>query len=373
MAGNQFGQIFRITTWGESHGKALGVVIDGCPAGLLISEEEINRELSYRRPGNSPYTSPRKESDEAQIYSGVFDGKTTGAPISIIIPNHGADSSPYEPIKNLLRPGHANFTYQEKYGHFDYRGGGRASARETACRVAAGAVAKKLLMAFGIELAAFVAQIGPIKVSKPFTQEIDSLREETLKSPIYCPDKKAQTQMMAAIEQAKKEGDSLGGIIELRAEGLYPGLGDPVYEKLDANLAKALLSIPACKGMEIGSGFAAAEMKGSEHNDSFERNIERHVITSTNYAGGILGGISTGMPLIVRCALKPTSSILKSQETLDFEGHKQEYKLPEGAKHDPCVAIRAVPVVEAMGALVLADAVLMNRSATVFTQEKTLF
>ncbi|NGX37794.1 MAG: Chorismate synthase [Chlamydiae bacterium] len=373
MASNQFGQIFRITTWGESHGKAIGVVIDGCPAGLLISEEEINRELFYRRPGKSPYTSPRKEGDAAEIYSGVFEGKTTGTPISILIPNQGADSSPYEPVKNLLRPGHANFTYQEKYGHFDYRGGGRASARETAGRVAAGAIAKKLLMQFGIELAAFVTQIGPIKASEPEHTEIDSLREETLKSPIFCPDKNAESQMMAAIEQAKKEGDSLGGIIELRAEGLYPGLGDPIYEKLDANLAKAMLSIPACKGIEIGSGFAAAQMHGSEHNDSFERNIERHVITSTNHAGGILGGISTGMPLVVRCGFKPTSSILKSQETLDFEGHKQEYKLPEGSKHDPCVAIRGVPVVEAMGALVLVDAVLMNRSATVFAQEKTLF
>ncbi len=366
MASNQFGNIFRITTWGESHGKAIGVVIDGCPAGLSLTEAEINLELSYRRPGINPFTSPRKELDHAEIYSGVFNGETTGAPISIIIPNVDADPSKYEPIKDLLRPGHANYTYQEKYGIFDYRGGGRASARETACRVAAGAIAKKLLMEFGIEVAAFVAEIGFIKAIEPEHEEIDSLREDTLKSPIFCPDKEAEIEMMAAIEKAKSDGDSLGGIIELRAEGLPVGLGDPVYEKLDGNLAKAILSIPACKGIEIGSGFSAANMCGSEHNDCYKHNIEGHVITTSNHAGGILAGISTGMPLVLRCVFKPTASILKPQDTLDQEGNKKAFTVPEGSRHDPCVAIRAVPVVEAMGALVLVDCLLMNRSAVLF-------
>ncbi|NGX47706.1 MAG: Chorismate synthase [Chlamydiae bacterium] len=365
MASNQFGQIFRITTWGESHGKAIGVVIDGCPAGLFISEEEINLELILRRPGYNALTSPRKEEDKAEIYSGVFEGRTTGAPISIIIPNQNADPSKYEPIKDLLRPGHANFTYGEKYGHFDYRGGGRASARETAPRVAAGAIAKKLLMEFGIQIAAFVAQIGEVKTIEPEHEEIDSLREETLKSPVFCPDKEAEREIIALIEKAKEEGDSLGAIIELRAEGLMPVLGDPTYEKLDANLAKAMLSIPACKGIEFGAGFAAANMKGSEHNDLFQRNIEGNVITKTNHAGGVLGGISSGMPLVLRCVFKPTSSIRKTQTTLNKKGQKADLTLPEGSKHDPCVAIRAVPIVEAMTALVLADAFLMNRSARI--------
>lgn len=341
MASNQFGNIFRITTWGESHGKAIGVVIDGCPSGLPISEEEINLELERRRPGTSPYTSPRKEDDRAEIYSGVFEGRTTGAPISIIIPNQNADPSKYEPIKDLLKPGHANYTYHEKYGHFDYRGGGRASARETASRVAAGAIAKKLLMEWGIEVVAFLAKVGSAE---------------------------GKEEMMTLIEKAKEEGDSLGGIIELRAEGLPPILGDPMYEKLDSNLAKAMLSIHACKGVEFGSGFSATEMKGSEHNDLFARNIEGKIITKTNHSGGILGGISNGMPLTLRCAFKPTSSIKKTQETLDQDGNEAELTLPEGSKHDPCVAIRAVPVVEAMGALVLVDALLMNRSTRLFDE-----
>jgi chorismate synthase len=366
MASNHFGQIFRITTWGESHGKAIGVVIDGCPAGLAISEEEINKELAWRAPGNSPFTSPRKETDQVQILSGVYEGKTTGAPISLLIPNIDVDSTPYAPIQGMLRPGHANYTYKEKYGHFDPRGGGRASARETAARVAAGAIAKKLLMEVGIEVAAFVCQIGPIHAYVEENLEVDSLREETQKSPIYCPDVEAEREMLALLTQVKEEGDSLGGVIELRAEGLPTTLGEPIYEKLDANLAKAMLSINACKGVEIGSGFKAASMKGSEHNDLYDKNLERTIITKTNHAGGILGGISNGMPLVLRAAFKPTSSIQKPQETLDFEGNKQEFSLPEGSRHDPCVAIRAVAIVEAMGALVLADSLLMNRSSTLF-------
>lgn len=361
MPSNQFGNLFRITTWGESHGKAIGVVIDGCPAGISITEEEINYELSLRRPGFSLYTSPRKEEDRAEIYSGVFEGRTTGAPISLIIPNQNTDSSPYEPLKNLLRPGHANFTYLEKYGIFDYRGGGRASARETATRVAAGAIAKKILKQQEIEIVAFVAQIGSICAYCDDNESLDTLKKATLESPIYCPDLEAAKEMMKLLVHVQKEGDSLGGIVEARATGLPVGLGDPIYEKIEANLAKAFLSIPASRGFEIGSGFSSVAMKGSEHNDLFEKNAEGKVITKTNHAGGVLGGITSGMPLIARCAFKPASSIKKPQETLDTDLQVQTMKLKENAKHDPCVAIRGAPVVEAMTALVLVDCLLMHR------------
>lgn len=333
MSSNSFGQLFRITTWGESHGKAIGVVIDGCPAGLIITEEEINTALALRAPGNSPYTSPRKEHDHAEIYSGVFEGKTTGTPISIIIHNRDPRTSAYEPMKNVLRPGHANFTYLEKYGVFDYRGGGRASARETACRVAAGAIAKKLLAHQGIHVTAYLASIG---------------------------DSNEVSLMMQKVQAARDTGDSLGGIVAFEVTGLPVGLGDPVYEKLEANLAKAMLSLPATKGFEMGEGFRAAVMSGSEHNDLFTQDDAR-IITKTNHAGGTLGGISTGMPLKGRVAFKPTSSIQKTQASLDLQGNTINFTLPEGSRHDPCVAIRAVPVVEAMCALVLADASLMNR------------
>jgi chorismate synthase len=363
MANNSFGQLFRITTWGESHGKAIGVVIDGCPAGLELSDEEINRELAFRQPGKTPYTSPRAEKDEAQIFSGVFEGKTTGAPISIVIFNKDADSSKYEPIKDLLRPGHANFTYLEKYGIFDYRGGGRSSARETACRVAAGAVAKKLLSHFGIELLAAIEEIGGIRAAPLPITDIKTTRQAVYTSPLFCPDPAAAAKMMEAIERVKKEGDSLGAIIEAIALFLPIGLGDPVYEKLEANLAKAMLSIPATKGIEIGSGFEGARLKGSEHNDLFIKDAKGRITTKTNHAGGVLGGISTSLPLRLRVAFKPTSSIMQPMQTLSTEGEAAEFRLPEGSRHDPCVAIRAVPIVEAMTALVLADALLLQRSA----------
>lgn len=361
MASNSFGIIFKITTWGESHGKAIGVVIDGCPAGLPITEQEINDELARRATGKTPYTSPRKETDQAQILSGVFEGITTGTPICILIPNHDADSSKYEPIKNLLRPGHANFTYLEKYGIFDYRGGGRTSARETACRVAAAAIAKKLLAHFGIRIHAYVKQIGNIKAQIAF-DNVDALQEATSNSPIFCPDPEAGEKMMHEIELVKASGDSLGAVLEFVAAGIPVGLGDPVFEKLEANLAKAMLSIHATKGFEIGSGFAAASMKGSEHNDLFTMK-DGHVETETNYAGGTLGGISSGMPIVGRVAFKPTSSIMQKMKTLDTQGNESTFALPEGSRHDPCVAIRAVPIVEAMAALVLIDAVLLNRSS----------
>lgn len=336
MGSNTFGNVFRITTWGESHGQAMGVVIDGCPAGLAVSVEEIQLELDRRRPGRSIHTSPRREKDQAEVLSGLFEGKTTGAPIAILIANTDADSTKYEPIKEMLRPGHANYTYLSKYGIFDDRGGGRASARETVCRVAAGSVAKKLCSHFGITMKATLKEVGGIE--NPQQVDIERL-----------------------IESVKQEGDSVGGIVEVVAEGVPVGLGDPIYEKLEGNLAKAVMTLPATKGVEFGAGFAAARMKGSQHNDLFTKTAEGDVITQTNHAGGMLGGISTGMPLVMRVAFKPTSSIKKKQETLDIHHEKREFCLPEGSRHDPCVALRAPPIVEAVVALVLADALLMNR------------
>lgn len=363
MGSNTFGNLFKITTWGESHGKAIGVVIDGCPAGISLSDEDINLALAARAPGKNPYTSPRTEKDRGEILSGVFEGKTTGAPISIIIYNKDADSSKYHPIKDLLRPGHANYTYLQKYGIFDYRGGGRSSARETACRAAAGAVAKKFLSHYSIQLTAFMKQIGTAQ-AKITETEIQQLREVTYKSPIFCPDEKAEAEMIQLIEQAKTGGDSLGGVVEFIADSLPVGLGDPIYRKLEAELAYAMMSLPATKGFEIGSGFQSVTMKGSEHNDPFI-NANGKITTTTNHAGGILGGISTGMPIVGRVAFKPTSSILKEQQTTTITGETASFKIPEGSRHDPCVAIRAVPIVEAMLALVLADALLLNRCAKV--------
>lgn len=362
MASNSFGQVFRITTWGESHGKAIGVVIDGCPAGVALSNQDINVGLERRAPGRSPYTSPRTEPDLAEIYSGVFAGKTTGAPISILIFNQDTDSSKYEPIKHLMRPGHAQYTYIKKYGVFDHNGGGRASARETACRVAAGVVAGKILEKYNIQVLSYITAIGNVEIERVGLCAND-LMNSCFKSPIFCPDKKAETRMIQAIEQAKSNGDSLGGVVAFQVLNMPAGLGDPVYGKLEANLAKAMMSLPATKGFEIGEGFLAARMQGSEHNDQFINDQEEP--TATNHAGGTLGGISTGMPIRGRVAFKPTSSIKKEQETIDTEGRPQKFKLPEGSRHDPCVAIRAVPIVSAMCQLVIADALLLNRCAKI--------
>jgi chorismate synthase len=357
MASNSFGNLFRITTWGESHGKAVGVVVDGCPAGIALSDVDINAALALRAPGNNAFTSPRKEPDVAEIYSGVFEGKTTGAPISIVIMNKDADSSKYEPIKHLLRPGHANYTYTEKYGCFDYRGGGRASARETACRVAAGAVATKILQTQNIQVISYLKSIGSIEMSLAQV-DISTLKNTAQNSPLFCPESQVEKKMMDALEAAKLAGDSLGGVVEFMVLNMPVGLGDPIYEKLEANLAKGMMSLPATKGIELGEGFQATRMSGSEHNDEFAVGDS---ITATNHAGGTLAGISTGMPLVGRVAFKPTSSIKKAQNTLDEHGQPQKFVLPEGSRHDPCVAIRAVPIVEAMCALVLVDALLMNR------------
>lgn len=359
MASNSFGNIFKITTWGESHGKAIGVVIDGCPSGLKIDVSDVNEALALRQPGRNAYTSPRYEEDKAEILSGLFQGKTTGAPISILIPNKDADSSKYEPIKDLLRPGHANYTYLEKYGIFDYRGGGRASARETACRVAAGAIAKKFLDYNGIKVMAYIKQMGSI-IAGMDELDLDSIRSLTYQSPVFCPDAEASSSMMALVEKTKAEGESVGGIIEFIALSVPVGLGDPVYEKLEANLAHAMMGIPATKGFEIGSGFESATMTGSKHNDLFFKELEG-IQTKSNHAGGILGGISNGMPIVGRVAFKPTSSIMKPQPTLTTGGDEAIFELPKGSRHDPCVAIRAVPIVEAMLSLVLADALLLKR------------
>ncbi len=360
MASNSFGTLFRITTFGESHGPAIGVIVDGCPSGLPLTVEEINEELQFRRPGQSAYTSPRKEPDLVEVLSGLFEGRTTGAPIALLIRNRDADPSQYEVLKDLYRPGHANFTYLQKYGLFDYRGGGRASGRETVARVAAGAVAKKLLAHYQIDCVAFVAEVGGVAAPTPDQTDLSALRAGVRLSPVFCPDPNTSSQMEARIAQVQQEGDSIGGIIGCVAH-IPVGLGDPVYEKLEAELASAMLSIPATKGFEIGSGFAAARMKGSEHNDPFDVDEEGNVFPKTNYAGGTLGGISTGAPLFFQVAFKPPSSIKKPQETVTLQGEKTSFQTPPSGRHDPCIALRAVPVVEAMTALVLADALLKSR------------
>lgn len=351
MGSNRFGNLFQITTWGEAHGKAVGVVIDGCPAGLPLSEEEIYQELQARQPGRRPGTSPRKEPDRPEILSGRFQGVTTGTPLSILIHNRDTDPTSYAPLSSLCRPGHAQMAYLAKYGIFDPYGGGRASARETVCRVAAGAVAKKILAHHHISLLAYLCQIGPYR----FLSEATPSLEEVHASPIFFPDLLLSEQIIAALPTE----DSWGGTVQLNA--LLPaGLGDPIYEKLDAQLAKAMLSIPASKGIEFGEGFHAATMTGSAHNDLFVA-TEGRIRPTTNHAGGLLGGISNGEPLCCRVAFKPTSSIRKPLPTVDLEGNPTEFAWPKTARHDPCVAIRAVPVVEAMAALVLVDALLMHR------------
>jgi chorismate synthase len=356
MASNSFGNLFRITTWGESHGRAIGVVIDGCPAGLPLAEKDIQTALFARAPGKTPFTSPRKEPDCAEILSGVFEGVTTGTPISILIPNKDADSSKYEPIRHLHRPGHANFTYLKKYGVFDFRGGGRSSARETAARVAAGAVAQKVLDQKNIKVLSALSSVGEVSLDTPLKENDE---ENITTSPIFCPDEKIERAMMDLINLTKEQGDSLGGSVSFAAFNLPVGVGEPIYQKLEAQLALALMSLPASKGFELGEGFASTRMLGSAHNDPFSQ----ETILKSNHAGGTLGGIATGMPLLGRVAFKPTSSILKTQETTSLDGKPATFTLPEGSRHDPCVAIRAVPVVKAMCQLVLADLLLLNKTS----------
>ena len=356
MATNSFGQLFRITTWGESHGKAIGVVIDGCPAGIEISLADMAADLKKRAPGGNLYVSPRQEKDIPEIVSGVFQGQSTGAPISILIQNQDFDSSKYEPTKDVLKPGHAQFTYLSKYGAFDYRGSGRASARETACRVAAATIAKTILKQEGILTYAYLSQVGTI-------YDKDGCFLEYLRtSQLFCGNETFETAVEKNILDMKASGDSIGGVVSFVAEGLKSGLGDPIYQKLEAMLAFAMMSIPASKGFEIGSGFLAAQMKGSAHNDAFILQDGKPQ-TKTNHAGGVLAGISTGMPIYGRVAFKPPSSIAMSQNSIDLvDGKPALFDLAPGSRHDPCIAIRAVPVVDAMCALSLVDALLMNKA-----------
>lgn len=360
MSGNTFGVVFRTTTWGESHGRAIGAVVDGCPAGLDLSSNDIQKELDRRRPGQSSVSTQRKEEDRVDILSGIFDGKTTGTPISMIVWNKDADSSAYDAIKNTPRPGHADYTYMEKYGIRDHRGGGRASARETVGRVAAGAIAKKLLSQAGVEIAGYVAELGVIGSCIPdmSLSELEILAES---NPVRCPDQKAAEKMLQLLSVTKQQGDSLGGIVVVIAEGVPPGLGEPVFDKLDADLAKALMSMGAVKAVEIGAGIESARKHGSEMNDPLILKGDK-INFETNNAGGILGGISTGAPIVCRIAIKPTPSISLKQRTVDTS-QLNEAEISIKGRHDPAIPPRIVPVAEAMVALVLADHMLRNRSS----------
>jgi chorismate synthase len=350
MSGNTFGTLFRITTWGESHGFGVGVVVDGCPAGIPLDEADIQKELNRRRPGQSDITSPRKEEDKAEILSGVFLGRTTGAPISIMVKNKDVDSSKYEALRNTPRPGHADLTYELKYGLRDFRGGGRSSARETIGRVAAGAVAKKILALHGIEILGHVVELGGIRAKSP---NIEEIRENTEKSPVRCADPEVAMEMQAMIQAARSDGDSVGGIVEIQSLGVPAGVGEPVFDKLSAELTKALMSIGAVKGVEIGAGFKCALMKGSRMNDPIAVH-DGKITALTNNAGGILGGISNGQPIVCRIAVKPTPSISKEQNTIDMSS-MEETKIKIQGRHDPSIPPRIVPVAEAMVALVLVD------------------
>ena len=348
MAGNSFGNLFRITTWGESHGEAVGVVIDGCPPGVELSEEEIQKELERRRPDQGTGTSPRKERDQIKILSGLFKGKTTGTPISLLVGNEDVDSTPYEEWKEIFRPGHADFTYQAKYGIRDYRGGGRASARETVGRVAAGAIAKKILAQEKISILAYTLEMGGIRAEKIDLDEVD-------KNFLRCPDPKAALEMEKRIEEVKLQGDTLGGIVEVLVRRCPPGLGEPVFDKLEADLVKGLMSIGAIRGVEIGAGFKVARMLGSECNDPLgQEGFEK------NDSGGILGGISNGEPIVLRVAVKPIPSIRMEQRTVDSSSRPVSLKI-EG-RHDVSAIPRIISVCEAMVALVLTDHLLRQKA-----------
>ncbi len=355
MAANTFGEIFRVTTFGESHGKGVGLIIDGCPAGIQIDELFIQSELNRRKPGQSSIVTQRKEQDTFVIQSGIFNNLTTGTPISIFIPNTDQKPGDYLHIKNVFRPSHADFTYQEKYGVRDYEGGGRSSARETASRVAAGAIAKLVLRHAGIKINAYVSQVGDIKLDDALTLDLNI----TETNAVRCPDEETANKMMDLIQTIKKQGDTIGGQITCIIEGCPVGLGAPVFDKLHADLGKAMLSINAVKGFEYGSGFRSVTMKGSEHNDEFQLQNNK-VTTKTNFSGGIQGGITNGMPIYFNVAFKPVATIMKAQDTIDADGN--EVVTAGKGRHDPCVVPRAVPIVEAMAALVIADHLLRNKT-----------
>lgn len=355
MAGSIYGKLFRVSTWGESHGKGVGVVIDGCPAGLELSEADVQQYLDRRKPGQSKYSTPRKEADAVEILSGVFEGKTTGTPISLMVRNENQQSKDYSEIASYYRPGHADFTFDEKYGFRDYRGGGRSSGRETIGRVAAGAVAAKVLKELGIELLTYTKSIGSVTIDYDRFQ-----REEIRENPLGMPDKEAAEQAGAYIEKMMQEHDSVGGIVECVVTGMPVGIGETVFDKLDANLAKALVSIGAVKGFEIGDGMAVAQAIGSINNDGFCMQ-DGQVKKQSNHAGGTLGGMSDGSPIVVRAAFKPTPSILHEQQTVNKTG--EDIRVSIQGRHDPVIPPRAVVVVESMVALTLLDGCMENMCA----------
>jgi len=363
MAGNSFGQLFRITTFGESHGEAIGVIIDGCPAQLEVDLDYIQGELDKRKPGQSKITTQRKESDTVKILSGVFEGKTTGTPIAMLIPNEDQRSKDYSHNTNVFRPSHADYTYQTKYGIRDHRGGGRSSARETAARVAAGALAKLLLKTQGIEIVAHVSSVGKINAPNVEITSAQDFIDEREKNIVRCADPATAEEMIAFIDDIRKQGDTVGGKVSCYIQNCPVGLGEPVFDKLHADLGKAMLSINAVHGFEFGSGFSGSEMRGSEHNDIFVKTHLGGIETITNFSGGIQGGISNGMPIEFKVAFKPVATIMQSQATVDSEGNAAE--ISGKGRHDPCVVPRAVPIVEAMAALVLADHWLRNRNSIV--------
>jgi chorismate synthase len=360
MSGNTIGKVFRVTTFGESHGEAIGGVVDGCPAGMFLDMDILRRDLSRRRATTDLHSTARLEPDDPQFLSGLFEGMTTGSPIAFLIPNRVHDPSAYHAIRDSFRPGHGDFGWYMKYGHYDYRGGGRYSARETVARVVAGSIARQLLAHSGITIRAWVSAIGGVCLEGygPYSAaEIDS-------SPLRCPDPAVAALMMKAIEEAAASGDTLGGVISCVAEGLPAGLGEPVFDKMEAELAKGMMSIPAAKGFETGAGFSAAAMRGSEHNDPFLVNEKNIVVTGSNHAGGTLGGVTSGNPLQFRVAFKPVSSLKRVTDTVSHAGENRQIDLTRG-RHDVCVVPRAVPVAEAMAAIVMADMLLRNNSARI--------
>lgn len=352
---NSYGKAFRITTFGESHGVGIGVIIDGCPAGLALDIAAIQAELDRRKPGQSKITTQRKEADEVEVLSGIFEGKTQGMPITLLIRNEDQRSKDYSHIANSFRPSHADFTYQSKYGTRDYRGGGRSSARETAARVAAGAVAKQLLATLGIEIYGYVSQVGKLKLEKPY-QELNLLQTDD--NIVRCPDAEIAEQMITLIDETRKNRDTIGGVVSCVIKNTPVGLGEPVFDKLHAELGKAMLSINAAKGFEYGSGFAGVEMLGSQHNDVFYTENDK-TKTKTNHSGGVQGGISNGEDIYFRVAFKPVATIMQDQQSINDKG--EDVIVTAKGRHDPCVVPRAVPIVEAMAALVIADFYLRNK------------
>ncbi len=352
MAGSTFGQLFRITTFGESHGVAIGGVIDGVPSNIEINLEDVQIQLDRRKPGQSSIVTQRKETDVVQFLSGIFEGKTTGAPIGFLIPNNDQKSTDYDHIKDAFRPSHADFTYEQKYGHRDYRGGGRSSARETASRVVAGAIAKQILLKLGINITAYVDQVGSISLNSLDNVDLNLIE----KNPVRCPNAEKAEEMEELIREIRKSGDTIGGCVKCLVKGMPIGLGEPVFDRLNAELGKALFSINAVKGVEFGSGFSSVEMKGSEHNDIFLEDKS----TLTNHSGGIQGGISNGMPIEMRVAFKPVATIVQSQDSIDKNGDK--ISVTGKGRHDPCVVPRAVPIVESMVAITILDLYLRNKA-----------